>query len=319
MNQRPIEVPTWVRQKATHLGARGEQWLAGLADLVAALERDWSIAVEQPLTGGSASYVARVRAAGGGHAVVKVALPGEDVASQVRTIEDAAGRGYVGIIAYDLDRGAMLLESLGPSMAQLGLAPERAIVLLCETLREAWRMPRPAVATELRVNETVGPPNKARALGEMVAQLWEPLGRPCSERVVTEALRCAERRSAAHDPHRCVVVHGDPHPGNALRVVGPRPGAGSGFVFVDPDGFLAEPAYDLGVVLRDWGPQLLAAPSASVLARRYCRLLADETGVDEDSIWEWGFLERVSTGLYATDFGAHDLGRRFLETAELLV
>jgi streptomycin 6-kinase len=120
------------------------------------------------------------------------------------------------------------------------------------------------------------------------------------------------------DLDRCVVVHGDPHPGNALRAATSRPGAESGFVFVDPDGFLAEPAYDLGVVLRDWCPQLLAGDAKSV-ARRYCALLAEHSGVDETAIWEWGFLERVSTGLFVLAFGAGDVARPFLETAELLV
>lgn len=103
--------------------------------------------------------------------------------------------------------------------------------------------------------------------------------------------------------------------GNALRMSTPRPGAESGFVFVDPVGFLAEPAYDLGVMLRDWCPQLLVG-DAPALARGYCRLFAAETDVDETAIWEWGFLERVSTGLYTMQFASPALYRPFLETAE---
>jgi streptomycin 6-kinase len=88
-------------------------------------------------------------------------------------------------------------------------------------------------------------------------------------------------------------------------------------VFIDPDGFLADPAYDLGVVLRDWCPELLAGDALSV-ARSYCRLLADETGLDEIAIWEWGLLERVSSGLYLLQLGAVDQARPFLTTAERL-
>jgi streptomycin 6-kinase len=116
----------------------------------------------------------------------------------------------------------------------------------------------------------------------------------------------------------CVVVHGDPHPGNALCVPVPRAGAESGFVFVDLDGFLADPAYDLGVVIRDWNSRLPAGDAASP-ARRYCRLLADHTGLDQRAIWEWGYLERVSTGLYILERGAEDLARPYLETAERLL
>jgi streptomycin 6-kinase len=72
---------------------------------------------------------------------------------------------------------------------------------------------------------------------------------------------------AAFDLDRCSVVHGDPHPGNALRGVEPREGAGPGYVFVDPDGFLADPAYDLGVILRDWCDEILGADDAMVVAR----------------------------------------------------
>ena len=172
-------------------------------------------------------------------------------------------------------------------------------------------MPRP-------ISLTVSPAeDKAERLAGMVARLWQKHGHLCSPRVLTQALRFAERRAAAFDLDSCVVVHGDPHPGNALRVVRPRAGAESGFVFVDPDGFLADPAYDLGVVLRDWCRQLLAG-DARLLAHRYCALLATRTGIDPTAIWEWGFLERVSTGLYLLDLGAEDLAQPFLRTAELL-
>jgi streptomycin 6-kinase len=307
-----IEVPALTRQRAMQLGERGERWLAGLSDLVAELARQWSITLGPPLPGGNAAFVTWARTADGGDAVLKVAIPGPDFADQVRTIAAARGRGYVGLLAHDLSRHAMLQEALGPAMADLGLSPERAIAALCQTLTQAWTVLRPEGATVAVEQE------KATQLGRMVARLWDALGRPCSERVVAQALQFARRRAAAFDLDRCVVVHGDPHPGNALRVRAPRAGAESGFVFVDPDGFLADPTYDLGVVLRDWCPQLLAG-DAPALAQRYCRLLAAETGLDETAIWEWGFLERVSTGLYVLNLGATDLARPFLESAERLV
>lgn len=55
------------------------------------------------------------------------------------------------------------------------------------------------------------------------------------------------------------------------------------------------------------------------LARRYAELLAAGSGHDAQEVWEWGYLERVSTGLYALAFGAGDLARPFFRTAELLL
>nr|WP_202889620.1 aminoglycoside phosphotransferase family protein [Actinopolymorpha rutila] len=301
-----------VRRKAAHLGRRGEEWLAGLPALVDDLADRWSITVGPPLSGGTASYVARARTADGQDAVLKIAIPEYDMSGQVRTLADADGNGYVRLLAHDVDRHAMLMEALDQPLGDVDVSPEDKIATLCATLRQAWQVPRPIEVTMDPAQE------KARGLAELVGTLWERLGHPCSERVVKRALTYAERRAGAFDLDRCVVAHGDPHPANTLRVLTPRPGAESGFVFVDPDGFLADPTYDLGVVLRDWCPQLLAG-DAPALARRYCALLAGHTGLDETAIWEWGFLERVSTGLYALSFGADEMARPYLETAELLV
>ena len=121
------------------------------------------------------------------------------------------------------------------------------------------------------------------------------------------------------DPASAVQLHGDAAAANALRVTSPRLGAETGFVFVDPDGFVGDRAYDLGVALRDWCPELLASDDPSSLARYYCHFLAANSGVEEQAIWEWGFLERVSTGLYVRAMGAHDLSRPFFVTAEAML
>lgn len=115
-------------------------------------------------------------------------------------------------------------------------------------------------------------------------------------------------------------MHGDPHPGNLLTVREPRPGAETGYVFVDPDGFVADRAYDLGVALRDW-TSLLLGPDARRVAEGYCAVLAARSGVDAQRIWEWGFLERVSTGLVVLDVvrGPDAVARPHLDSAERLV
>jgi streptomycin 6-kinase len=308
-----VEVSDLARLRAAHLGEQGERWVRQLPGLIADLERKWSITVGQAVAGGTGSYVARARTVDGRDAVLKLALPDPEFAGQVRTIASARGRGYVLLLASDVERYAMLQEGLGPSLDQLDLLPEAQIAALCATLRQAWDLPLPDGVTLAHAQA------KAFGLAELVDRLWRDLGRPCSEAVISKALRYAEQRAHATDLDQAIVVHGDPHPANALRPLRPRAGAESGFVFVDPDGFLADPAYDLGVILRDWSPQLLAAGDASAVARRYCQLLATYTGIDATAIWEWGFVERVSTGLYLLGYGAEERARPFLTTAERLV
>jgi streptomycin 6-kinase len=163
------------------------------------------------------------------------------------------------------------------------------------------------------------PTDKASGLAELVRRLSGETDHPCPPQVLDRAVRYAERRAAAFRPDSCVLLHGDAAPANALAARSPRSGAETGYLLVDPDGFAGDPAYDLGVALRDWHPQLLAADDPTRLARRYAELLAAGSGLDAQEVWEWGYLERVSTGLYVLAFGAADLAWPFLRTAELLL
>ena len=305
-------VPDVVRARATAAGPAGERWLTELPRTLAALQESWGITVGEPLPGGSASYVVRARTAGGVPVVVKLAVPDPAFVRLVRALEAAAGNGYVRLLAQDVDRGTVLLEALGPSLDVGGGPPEDQLRTLGAMLRRAWQVRPPSeVALE-------GARDKAAELAELVADLWERLGHPCPEAVVERALQYAARRSAAFAAERCVLVHGDAGPPNALRVLRPRPGGEVGHVFVDPDGDLGDPAYDLGVALRGWCDELLAADEPVELLGGWCRLLAGHGAADRQAVWEWGFLERVSTGLYAMSFGATDVGRQYLDSAAVL-
>ncbi|HZH04070.1 MAG TPA: aminoglycoside phosphotransferase family protein [Myxococcaceae bacterium] len=309
-----ISLPEVVRQKARSLGAPGEAWLEGLPDLVRDLERAWSLKVLQALPGGSTAYVARVQSRDGQDCVLKIALPGlSTFAHELQILRAAAGRGYVRLWADDPRRSAMLQERLGRSLEETQPSIERQISITCRSLQAAWNVPIPP-ELQLITGET-----KARQLQHLIRSAWQELSHPCSEEVVTQALRFADSRAEAHGRQPSVLVHGDPHGGNVLARWDRARGTedDSDFKLIDPEAFRAEPAYDLGVVMRDWSAPLLQGATVA-LAQTYCRRLSQATGVDETAVWEWGFLERVSTGLYALQFGAEGIGRPMLEVAEQL-
>ena len=52
-----------------------------------------------------------------------------------------------------------------------------------------------------------------------------------------------------------------------------------------------------------------------VLAITWCVRLSDLTGVDARAIWEWAFVERVSTGLLLAQLGDGS-GAKLLAVAE---
>lgn len=284
-------------------GAQGQAWLDALPELTGDLAREWDLTLGGSLGGGTEALVREARMADGRNAVLKLVPPGTDPAAQELAVLLAArGRGYAQVYANDPARGALLLEQLGPQLAQMGWSVERQIEALCETLLAAWMVPESCEGFQTGAE-------KARVLAEFTTQAWAELGRPCAERTIETALSYARAREAAFDPARAVLAHGDAHAWNALQVPG-----GAGFKFVDPDGLFIEPAYDLGIAMREWAQDLLAGDPVGLGARR-CARLAELTGVEAEPIWQWGFMERTSTGLMALKLGMAE-GREMLAVAD---
>ena len=291
-----MAVPTVVRNKA--LAASAADWLEELPALIAALEREWRFRAGRPFPDATEAFVAEATLADGTRAVLKLLIPrAADAASnEIAVLRLANGDGCVRLLREDAARGALLLERLGRPLHQLELPIGRRHEILCATAARIWR---PAPDCGLPTGA-----EKGRLLARFIMSTWEALDRPCSERAVDYALACAARRTESHDDERAVLVHGDVHQWNALE-------AGVGFKLVDPDGLLAEAEYDMGILMREDPLELLDGD-----ARERARWLAARTGLDATAIWEWGVVERVSTGLLCTEIGLQPVGRQMLTVAD---
>ncbi|CAA9296650.1 MAG: hypothetical protein AVDCRST_MAG56-5168 [uncultured Cytophagales bacterium] len=311
MNHRKIDVPDLVRQKCRTLGKAGLEWLDGLGACIEALERDWQITVGDSLSGGSAGYAAGATTRDGAEAVLKLAMPAMDgngsFENEVAALLLAGGRGYVRLLAHDTGRRAMLLERLGVSLATLGLSPAGQRKAICATLRAAWVPVPPASPLPTGADA-------AEDLARFITTLWETLNGPCAPRAFEAALAFTQSRKVAFAPRAAVLVHGDAHSGNVLLDPGQPRGAAPAFRFIDPEGLVAEPACDLGVLMREWPEELTGNPLRR--GRERCAHLGRLTGVHPQAIWEWGFVQCVATGLFLVKLGEAQAGLRLLTVAE---
>jgi streptomycin 6-kinase len=291
-----IQIPGVVRNKALAVGAAS--WLEELAALVAALEQDWSITVGRPYPDATEAFVAEAMLPDGTAAVIKLVIPhaADAARREIAVLRRANGEGCPALLRDDQARGAMLLERLGRSLSELALPLEQRLEILCSTAARVWR---PASDCELPTGA-----EKGRRLLDFITTAWEDLDHPCSERAVEYARTCAARRISAHDDERAALVHGDVHQWNALEST-------NGFKLVDPDGLLAEREYDMGILMREDPLDLLDGD-----ARGRARALARRTGLDAAAIWEWGVIERVSTGLLCTRIDLQPVGREMLAVAD---
>ncbi len=289
-------IPEIVRKQAIVVGA--DRWLEELPALVADLERDWSITVGRPYTGGTEAFVAEATLEDGGEAALKLLVPrpGDAARNEITDLRLATGEGCARLLRDDVYRRAQLLERLGTTLYELALPLAQRHEILCSAAERVWRSaPDCGLPTGAE---------KGHWLVDFITTTWEELDRPCSERALDYALTCAARRIAAHDDERAVLVHGDVHQWNALKV-------NDGFKLVDPDGLLAEAEYDMGILMREDPFELLAGD-----AHERAEWLAERTGLDATAIWEWGVVERVSTGLLATKIDLQPEARQMLALAD---
>jgi streptomycin 6-kinase len=294
------------RQRAESSGAGGRRWLAEIPDVVATLVDRWELSLGRSFDGGTAAYVVAAIDSTGRECALKVAmlLDDEDRVAFDRSVLVhglADGRGCAELFAHDDDPPAMLLERLGPNLHDLGLDVPDVLDGVADTLCAFWR----PVAADVALPSGA---EKAEWLSRFIVATWEALDRPIDQNVIDRAVALCDARAAAFDPDRTILVHGDAHGWNTVAV-----GDGT-YKFVDPEGVRSSREHDLAVPMREYNEPLLVGDTAA-LVRERAEHLAVRCEVDPDAVWEWGFIERVSTGLVAQQHFTDDSGLPFLEVA----
>ena len=300
------DIPPLVVRRAKSAGAAGEAWLNTLDRRIADLEKQWEISVGSALTGGTHAFVAYADGKDGGCYVLKIDMPenlGGVFSNGITALRAADGRGYVKLIACDLEKKACLLERLGKPIGTLSYSVPEQLRIICSVLKKTWEVPA----------ENAGLPTGADSIAwfrQFIGDAWERLNRPCSPQVVSKAFSYLEAREKAMNPAEFVLVHGDAHGNNTLQDLSEE----NAFKLVDPDGIFYEKAYDLGVLMREWTEEYHEAPLRKGLER--CRYLHMLTCVPAQAVWEWGYLQTVSTAFVLLQIGQEKQGRAMLDVAE---
>ncbi len=295
-----------VTARARSIGPVGEQWLQSLPAIIAALENDWHITIGDAMSGGTHAFVAPASGPNNEQYIVKIDLPDipeQDYMNEVRLLRIANGNGYVKIHNVSPTYRATLQERLGARLKNKNYPIQKQIEILCSALIQTWRI----TAENPNLSNGADSVNWFRSF---ISESWESLGKPCSEAVIRRAMEYLADRERNLNPDQYVLVHGDVHNNNALESLA-EPGT---FKLIDPDGIFYEPGYDLGVLMREWPEEYEQNPIEAGHAR--CELLHRLTGADKASIWQWGFLQTVSTSFVLMQIGQADLARKMLSVAE---
>ena len=197
----------------------------------------------------------------------------------------------------DLDRDTLLLERLGAALYDVVPDPLTRHDMLCDLAVRLWRPVSPEADLPTGAD-------MARRSADWLPRLWEQTGRPCSQATVDDALDCMERRRR-HDDGDAVLVHGDVHDLNALQA------ADGAFKLIDPGGLRAEPACDLGTIVR-------CNPDSGDDLRARAERLAARTGCGRHRDLGVGNDPSRHQRLYSRSIGLQPFGDLLLADADRL-
>lgn len=283
-----------LRRVVTDLhGPAGAEWFGRLPETLEACARRWSLALGRAFEPVSYNYVVRAERAGGARAVLKVGFPGRELAREAAALRHFGGRGCARLLESDLEAGALLIERLEPGTSLVKLVneaeDEEATAAAAGVMRELWR-PAPDG------HDFPTAADWAEGFGRLRRRFGGGCG-PLPREVVEEAEALfGELLDSSAEP---ALLHADLHHGNVLSA-----GAGR-WLAIDPQGLVAEPAYEAGALLRNPLPRLFGLRRPVELLSRRLDTLAAELGLDRARLRGWGLAQAVLSAWWSIeDHGA---------------
>lgn len=288
MNSAPLD-DLFTRRIVEVHGELGRAWLDVLPALLAEMAGRWNLRIGPAVDRLSYNFVCAAVRADGSPAMFKAGVPDSALTSDIEALSAYGGRGAARLLERDEEAGVMLLERVEPGTTLLSLL---------QSQHDEWATDVAAsVMRNLHSAKDILPTNYpfrtvdswAVGLGRLRATFGGSTG-PFPPEIVERAEGLfKDLLATANGP---VLLHGDLHHENILE------SRDRGYLAIDPEGVIGEPAFEAGAYLRNPLPDILNEDSVSFHLRRI-KQLADGMGVDRERVRDWAVAQAVLSGWWS--------------------
>lgn len=238
---------------------------------------EWELAVDGPVTLGSASTVVAVRTSDGTPAVLKIASPAVESEHEHLALRRWGGAGAVRLLRADPYRHALLVERL--STQNLDTLWD---VEACEVVAALYRHIHVPALPQLRSLATV--------VEQWVRDFEDlPRGAPIPHRLVEQASATARELTSEQDTG--VVLHGDLHYGKVLA------GEREPWLAIGPKPLNGDPHFEIAPMLWHRWDELEGYVRGGIRTRLH--VLVEAAGFDEARARGWVLVRVVHQAVHA--------------------
>jgi streptomycin 6-kinase len=265
-------------------GERGAAWLAALPRLVADLMDRWQCVPDGVVTHGGVGLIVPVRQ-DRRSAVIKISFPHPGNVAEPDALEAWDGRGAVRLHARADEHFAMLLERAHPrTLAEV--ADHDEVALVAGRLHRRLTIPAPPGLPRLSDRAEEWDASLRRDAVELEHTLPS----------AAVALAVATVRELGREQPE-TVVHGDFHGRNILRA------DREPWLVVDPKGYVGDPAYDAGALIKARVRELAGSDSPEKAVLRMLDVFAEAADLDRERVRRWAQFHAVDAVFWGLRHG----------------
>jgi streptomycin 6-kinase len=272
-----MTLPEEFAQRAKHIwGAQGEQWVAHFPEILAHVEAAWGLKQISPFEDLSYNFVASAVTQTGEAVILKIGVPNPELLTEAAALRAYDGNGAVHLLAYDADRGALLIERLAPGQMLHHLGDN------CQESQIAARLMAQLCVPPPRDHTFPSLTDWARVF-ERVRDFPETFGLPIS--MLETAQQLAGQLSETADGEW--LLHGDLHHFNILY------DQSRGWAVIDPKGVVGDRAFQAARFFCNPIPELLSNPDPLALTRQRADIICTELEIDRQRILGWAYVDCI--------------------------
>ncbi|WP_371640501.1 aminoglycoside phosphotransferase family protein [Streptomyces virginiae] len=281
-----IETPeVFTRTTVEREGAAGAAWLAELPHIVDELLTRWQCVPDRAVMHGGVGIIVPVLRRASEPAVLKVSFPHPGNVHEPDAFEAWAGNGAVLLHERDDARFAMVLERVRTSTLE-EVQDGDEVVTVAGRLSHRLAVPAPAGLPRLR--------DRSDSWEEQLRRDQVELTHTMAPYVVDAAVATVHELGR-NQPD--VLIHGDLHARNILRA------DREPWLAVDPKGYVGDPAYDGGTLLKTRALTLLGAEDLGKAVHRTLDLFVDAAELDRERVRRWAQLHAVQAAFWGRRHG----------------